>query len=241
MRRADPDRKEVARCQAGIHNRIVTDSLPITATRYLECLMLFAVMLGGASPVQAQFDRAPIVVVVESDFRETEAADIRDAIAESLGVPVIRLTDGRAEEARGTLSIAVTRDGRHAHVYYRLARGTERAVLVEVVAGRGADAEGRWLAEPAASVVRTLEQWIDMEPASEVLDPWLAERVQPTSPGEIQILAELADPFEGEPAREVDIVVDRYFYGSEVINPWAQANNPESADRLATPSATPAP
>ena len=84
--------------------------------------------------------------------------------------------------------------------------------------------------------MRTLERWLDVTaPASEVLDPWLEQRVTPDAPGEIHILRELADPFADEPQRDVDVVVDRYFYGSEVINPWASPATRESADRLATP------
>ncbi len=181
----------------------------------------------------------PLVVVIESDFRRTDAAAIREAIARAASTPVVRLTDPGANRARGTLSISFTADGRHAHIFFRLNRGDQTAVLVEVVAGRGADAAGRWVAEPAAAAIRTLDRWEDMTPASEVLDPWLQERVQPTAPGEIHMLPDLADPFEGEPAPDVNIAVDRYYYGSEVLNPWAQASNPESADRLAAPRPTP--
>jgi hypothetical protein len=177
----------------------------------------------------------PVVVVVESEFRRTDAAAVREAIAAALGAPVLRLTDPGANRARGTLSIVFEADGRHAHIYFRRASGDQAAVLVEVVAGRGADAEGRWIAEPAAAAVRTLDRWGDMTPASEVLDPWLLERVQPTAPGEIHMLPDLTDPFEGEPARDINIAVDRYYYGSEVLNPWAHSSNPESAERLAAP------
>jgi hypothetical protein len=181
----------------------------------------------------------PLVVVVESEFRRTDAAAVRAAIAEALGAPVVRLTDPGAQHARGTLSISFSADGRHAHIYFRKAFGDQAAVLVEVVAGRGADAAGRWVAEPAAAAVRTLDRWNDMTPASEVLDPWLLERVQPTAPGEIHMLSDLTDPFEGEPAPNVNIAVDRYYYGSEVLNPWAHSSNPESAERLAAPRPTP--
>lgn len=177
----------------------------------------------------------PVVVVVESEFRRTDAAAVREAIAAALGAPVLRLTDPDANRARGTLSIVFESDGRHAHIYFRRTSGDQAAVLVEVVAGRGADAEGRWIAEPAAAAVRTLDRWGDMTPASEVLDPWLLERVQPSAPGEIHMLPDLADPFEGEPARDINIAVDRYYYGSEVLNPWAHSSNPESAERLAAP------
>ena len=35
----------------------------------------------------------PVVVVVESEFRRTDAAAVREAIAAALGAPVLRLTD----------------------------------------------------------------------------------------------------------------------------------------------------
>ncbi|MCA9536544.1 MAG: hypothetical protein KC593_22835 [Myxococcales bacterium] len=199
-----------------------------------------ALLLSPAQRVSARvMAPEPLVVVVESEFRRTDAAAVRAAISEALGSPVLRLTDPGAQRARGTLSISFSADGRHAHIYFRKASGDQAAVLVEVVAGRGADAAGRWVAEPAAAAVRTLDRWNDMTPASEVLDPWLLERVQPTAPGEIHMLPDLADPFEGEPAPDVNIAVDRYYYGSEVLNPWAHSSNPESAERLAAPRPTP--
>lgn len=201
------------------------------------------ILLAGLAPAPRVSARVmapePLVVVVESEFRRTDAAAVRAAISEALGSPVLRLTDPGAQRARGTLSISFSADGRHAHIYFRKASGDQAAVLVEVVAGRGADAAGRWVAEPAAAAVRTLDRWNDMTPASEVLDPWLLERVQPTAPGEIHMLPDLADPFEGEPAPDVNIAVDRYYYGSEVLNPWAHSSNPESAERLAAPRPTP--
>lgn len=208
-----------------------------TGLLFLGCVAALGLSAGTASArVMAP---EPVVVVVESEFRRTDSAAVRQAIAAALGVPVLRLTDPGANRARGTLSISFAADGRHAHIYFRRASGEQAAVLVEVVAGRGADAEGRWIADPAAAAVRTLDRWGDMTPASEVLDPWLLERVQPSSPGEIHMLPDLADPFEGEPARDVNIAVDRYYYGSEVLNPWAHSSNPESAERLSAPRPAP--
>ena len=88
----------------------------------------------GPGRAGARRRQQPIIVVIESDFARTDASLLRTALADSLGIPVVRLTDPAASDARGTLSLAITRDGRHAHVHYQRTRGTRRAVLVE---GRG--------------------------------------------------------------------------------------------------------
>jgi hypothetical protein len=178
----------------------------------------------------------PVVVVVESEFRRTDAAAVREAIAAALGAPVLRLTDPGANRARGTLSIVFEADGRHAHIYFRRASGDQAAVLVEVVAGRGADAEGRWIAEPGRSSRAHAGPLGRHDPRQRGAGPVAARaRAARAAPGEIHMLPDLADPFEGEPARDINIAVDRYYYGSEVLNPWAHSSNPESAERLAAP------
>lgn len=170
--------------------------------------LALAVTSVAAADAAAQ---APVIVVIESDSPRVNASALRGVISEALGAPAVRLSDEAATRARGTLSIAVARNGRSATVYFRSRTGVSEAVLVEVEAGPDADARGLWLAEPAAAAVRTVDAWLLNRP-TEVLDPWIPEHRGTgggVRVGDVYVGTEVLDPWE------------RHAASPEPRGPWA--------------------
>jgi len=157
----------------------------------------------GATAVRAD-ERAPVVVVVESEDGAVPARALRVAIARA-GVPAYALSDDAAPTAEGTLTIAVPADG---PIRMRFTDPTGHTRTREVDQRRNA-------AQLARIAVRlVVEARRDREPGSrEVLDPWRDS--PPRHRGDqTPVLVEVLDPWSGEHP-------NRLLPYSEVLDPWA--------------------
>jgi hypothetical protein len=192
------------------------------------------------APCVAEAQEGPVVVVVESADPHVDGATIRSRLAARLGVPVLSLFDPGAGSARGVLSVAVDRSGRHASVQYRPSGRIDRAMLVDVEADAAADAAGEWIVTPALSLIRTSESWLAAQAfATELLDPWLQARVEPErTASAMQLPPDVIDPFVGTPPRRVRVTVSELYLGDDVIDPWAAVEarvTSEAGERLSRP------
>ncbi len=164
----------------------------------------------GATTVRAD-ERAPVVVVVESEDGVLPARALRLAIARA-GVPAYSLSDDAAPTAEGTLTVAVPADG---PIRMRFTDPTGHTRTREITQRRSA-------AQLARIAVRlVIESRRDREPGSrEVIDPW---RDSPPrhQDGQAPVLVEVLDPWSGDHP-------NRLLPYSEVLDPWAAA--PSSDD-----------
>lgn len=191
----------------------------------------------GATGVRAD-ERAPVVVVVESEDGVIPARALRLAIARA-GVPAYALSDDAAPTAEGTLTVAVPSEG---PIRMRFTDPAGHTRTREITQRRNANQ----LARIAVRLV--IESRRDREPGSrEVLDPWrdsaprhedqpatvLVEVLDPWNgdhPNRLLPYSEVIDPWAAHPASDEDApavsVVSR-----EVIDPWAD----ETGRRLDSP------
>lgn len=207
--------------------------------RRLACLsFLLAVCVAEVGGGVARADGLPVVVVVEAAGTRIDAARIRAGMAVELGVPIISIIEGMHTETLGTLAIAITDRGRKAAISFMPSDGNRYAVMLEVAVTRNADPLGEWLVAPCASAVRTSnERRAAADPPRELLDPWLASRVLPSSGATGP--REVIDPWVGTPRRRVRVVVSDFYLGEEIVDPWADAVDDyrdEQAERLTRPA-----
>lgn len=182
-------------------------------------------------------DLPPVVVVIEAAGTSVDAARVRVAMQQQLGIPVISILEARNRVTLGTVVVAVTQRGRRAAINFTPSDGVRYAVMLEVDARTRTDPHGEWLVAPCVSAVRTSnERRAAADPPREVLDPWLASRVIPDSAGGSP--REVIDPWVGTPRRRVRVVVSEYYLGEEILDPWAEAVNEyadQQVDRLTRP------
>ena len=175
---------------------------------------------------------APIILVLESEDPRVQAPTVRRALSEA-GLPAISLLDARARHARGTMTVAVARDGHTAQVHFSPRHAPAWAVFLR--AGRRADRRGRWMVPALVTLVqsRRAQDPLRFAVSSEVLDPWQStRRVDPTV---VQVHrvpnVEVIDPWRHEPRTLVAQVNPRtYRMSAEVLDPWTSGHT-----RPATP------
>ncbi len=185
-------------------------------------------LLGGmfvlAPAAGGHADAGAIVVVLETAGPRVDAASIRHALSERLGVPMVSLLDARARSARGVLSIVIDETGRRASVQYRPEVGIEYGAQVTVEAAAARSIE--WVVTAAAGVVQASDRWAAMAFAhSEILDPWDPDRPNAylAASDPRRLPPEVIDPFAGTPPGSIRVTHAEFYLPDEVLDPWASA------------------
>lgn len=200
-------------------------------------VLAFSFVVASAGAASAQRSPDPLVVVIESGDVRIDVVRIRSEIETALELPVVSILEAMNRRTIGTVSVALTERGRRAAVGFMPSDGNRFAVMVEVRATTPTDEHGEWLVAPCVAAVRTsLQRRAAAASSPEVLDPWIASRVQETGETRHEVL----DPWVGEPRRRVRVRVeiDDYYLGEDIIDPWAEAVSAyraEQAERLSRP------
>ncbi len=201
-------------------------------------LLLFTWASLLALPAHAQ-DEHVIVIVIDPGPIRVNIDQLTRAIQTSLARPVVRMTDERAQEAEGRLSIAYShpfrwvlryeargtvgwvsdRINRAGELRSRLSQLTQDLV-VRVEGEPNAVATNRQVPVPQSPARHTARRsdWTDdviLALQDEIVDPFANEPRRRSRP--ISILwSEVVDPFRDSPARAPVTEV-----WSEVLDPWA--------------------
>lgn len=163
--------------------------------------------------------QAPVVVGVEVSGGEADAAAIRGRLSEALRVPMLSPFEPGGAAARGTLTIGMDYERGTARVQYRTSDGMLVWSTVETPAE--ADAEGLWVVDRAAALVREAERRLEpmrLTSCLEVIDPWRHQGRVRFDSSFFQLPSEVLNPFDG-PGLDARQMAD-YRLPPEVIDPW---------------------
>lgn len=207
-----------------------------------SCLLVLAILslappLAAAQGVAA--DARPIVLVVDPGRARVSSDRLLRVIAAATSRELVRITDDRARDPAGTLTIAYEargtwlvrfdRQGRSAIAHERVTRpgaldaslaAAARRVIGEVAVAERGGAPGRAPAEaarPSPAQARDDDESLYIAWADEILDPFAG--LPPPERREVAIYSEVIDPFAPAAARQSA--------WSEVLDPW-EARSPGS-------------
>lgn len=181
--------------------------------------IVLATLLGGlafAPKLHAQSE--PVVLVLDAGADWLDADAVGRVIASAIDRPIVRLTDARAPQASGQLSIAYTTPDQWVLRYE--SRG--EVVWASERIARSESPEHR-----IAALTRSLLEEVARRPdvgsgdytlPTEILDPF-ADDPRPRPPSALDTrFSEVLDPFEENPRR-----VRQARSWSEVLDPWDSA------------------
>lgn len=193
----------------------------------LPALALAALALvPAAAQAQAPEDARPVVVVVDPGRARVSSDRFLRVIAAATGRDVVRITDARAADPAGTLTIAYEGSGgwlvrfdsrgHTAVTHERIRPGALDASIasaaLRVIGDVDAAAAGPAIPAPAPLAApepthddRVLYVWVD-----EILDPFAT--LPPPAPRAVVTYSEVLDPFGPATARRAG--------WTEVIDPW---------------------
>lgn len=191
--------------------------------RRLGTLALSVGLLAVASSAEAQSNERIVVLVVDAGSARLNTDQLGRAIAGAIDRTVVRLTDERAEQASGRLTIAYSTpdrwvlryeaQGQVAWVSDRISRpGALRSRLVQL----SRELVARIDASPAQQRRRAWIEDVVVALQNELVDPF-TDLGRPSRPRPISVLwSEVIDPFHGDPPRAQVTQI-----WSEVLDPWA--------------------
>lgn len=189
------------------------------------------VLFAGSAPAAAQASDALLVLIVDPGPTRLNQTALRRSIGGAVDRTVIRMTDERAPEASGRLTIAYSRPDRwvlryeaHGQVAWvsdRIPRpGTLRSRLSEL----SRDVIQRVEGSPAA---RRREAWNDdliLALQNEIVDPFADDPPRRREREPVTVLwSEVVDPFRDQPPR-----AEAGEVWSEVLDPWAREVRPSA-------------
>lgn len=188
------------------------------------CVLAAWLGLGCASAARAQEEvsapcptGAPLILSVEGATARLSVMRLRRALSAVLGRPMLRMTDGGANEAAGTLSLAfvaprswvIRLDAGATHTSRTIeVRGPALETLVGVAVDLIRSLPDDAAPPVATSVPASSVPASSVPPRSLVVEPWADPRVV--------ISSEILDPFAGMPVTRVSIAAV-----SELLDPFA--------------------
>ena len=166
-----------------------------------------------------------MLVIVESESRRVRPAVLREAIA-AADVLAFGLQDPRASAADATVTVVVAESGQSARVLF-VPEGGPRTVRQLSATGE-VDAEGRWMADAIAQLVRAYEARLRGERGlvlTDLVDPWYV-----IDPAEVRVervpQSEVIDPWRGVPTRREPRLATRVAVTTELLDPWRESTRP---------------